>query len=105
LHPGLRIGIDRGAEETVLVIAGELDLSTTDQLADTVRSELRNPPTRLVLDLAGMTFCDSIGLGTLIVLSRAARNQNTFLQLRNPDESFLRTVEITGVGAGLNIAE
>jgi anti-anti-sigma factor len=104
MHPGLSIGVDRGGDETVLVVAGELDLSTTDQLADAVRSELRYPATRLVLDLAGMTFCDSIGLGTLIVLSRAARNQNTFLQLRNPDEAFLRTVEITGVGAGLNIA-
>jgi anti-anti-sigma factor len=101
---GLRIGVSRTEDETVLLIAGEVDLSTTDQLAEAVRAELRDPPTRLVLDLARMTFCDSIGLGTLIVLSRAARNQNTFLQLRNADETFLRTVEITGVGAGLNIA-
>jgi len=58
-----------------------------------------------VLDLADLTFCDSLGLGTLVVLSRAARVQQTYLLLRNPSPFFARMLDVTGVRTGLNIAE
>ncbi len=100
----LSIGVDHDdADTTVLVVAGELDMSTTAQLTEVVQGELRDAPTRIVVDLAGLTFCDSLGLGTLVVLSRTARNQNTFLQLRNPSPFFTRMLEVTGVREGLNI--
>ena len=91
--------------ETVVTLAGELDLSTADVLATTVSDELRLNPGRIVLDLAGLTFCDSLGLGTLVVLSRTARNQQTYLQLRNPSQFFTRMLDVTGVGQSLNLAE
>jgi hypothetical protein len=47
-------------------------------LADTVNDELREAAGRIVLDLAGLSFCDSLGLGTLVVLSRTARVQQTY---------------------------
>ena len=91
-------------EETVLALAGELDLATAPKLSETVAAELRDSPGRIVVDLAGLTFCDSLGLGTLIVLSRTAQNQNTFLQLRNPRPFFTQMLDITGVRQGLNIS-
>src|SRR5882757_6937445 len=68
----LRISVSRGDAETVVSVNGDLDVSTATRLADTVNEELREPPSRIVLDLAGLTFCDSLGLGTLVVLSRTA---------------------------------
>lgn len=91
-------------EETVLALTGELDLATAPKLSETVTAELRDSPGRIVVDLAGLTFCDSLGLGTLIVLSRTAQNQNTFLQLRNPRPFFTQMLDITGVRQGLNIS-
>ena len=63
-----------------------------------MNEELREPPSRIVLDLAGLTFCDSLGLGTLVVLSRTARVQQTYLLLRNPSPFFTRMLDVTGVG-------
>jgi anti-sigma B factor antagonist len=101
---GLAISVVREPDQTVLAVAGELDLATAARLADTVDAELRGSPGRIVVDLAEVTFCDSLGLGTLIVLSRTAQNQNTFLQLRNLRPFFRKMLDITGVGPGLNIS-
>ena len=100
----LRMSVAHREDETVVTLAGELDISTADLLATTVTEELRLTPGRIVLDLAGLTFCDSLGLGTLVVLSRTARNQQIYLLLRNPSDFFTRMLDVTGVGQGLNVA-
>jgi anti-sigma B factor antagonist len=101
----LRVSVAHGADETVVALAGELDMSTAEQLSGAVNDELRLGRGRIVLDLADLTFCDSLGLGTLVVLSRAARVQQTYLVVRNPSPFFNRMLDVTGVRAGLNIAD
>ena len=101
---GLRVSVTHGTGETVVAISGELDVSTTDKLSQAVHDQLRHGPGRIVLDLADLTFCDSLGLGTLVVLSRTARIQQTFLQLRNLSPFFSQMLDVTGLRAGLNIA-
>lgn len=101
----LRVSVAHGDDETVVTVSGELDMSTAERLAETVNRELREGGTRIVLDLADLTFCDSLGLGTLVVLSRAARVQQTYLLLRNPSPFFRRMLDVTGVRTGLNIAD
>ena len=101
----LRVRVSGDPDEAVLTLVGELDVSNVDRLSAAVTEVLATGVGRVVLDLAGLTFCDSRGLGTLIVLSRAAQLQQSFLVLRHPSPSFARTVEITGVQAGLNITE
>jgi anti-sigma B factor antagonist len=101
----LRVSVAHDEEETVVSVSGELDVSTADHLAETVNDQLRDSPGRIVVDLAGLDFCDSLGLGTLVVLSRTARVQQTYLVLRNPSPFFTRMLEVTGVGEGLNIAQ
>jgi anti-sigma B factor antagonist len=94
----LRVSVARTGEETVIAVAGQLDLSTVDALSDAVTAELRDSPGRLILDFAGLTFCDSRGLGTLVVLQRAARTQRTYLAVRNPSPFFSRMLDVTGMG-------
>jgi anti-sigma B factor antagonist len=101
----LRVSVAHGDDETVVALAGELDMSTADQLSGTVNEELRLGPGRIVLDLSDLTFCDSLGLGTLVVLSRQARVQQTYLVVRNPSPFFTRMLDVTGVRAGLNLAD
>jgi anti-anti-sigma factor len=101
----LRVSVAHGDDETIVAIAGELDMSTAERLSGAVNEELRQAPGRIVLDLADLTFCDSLGLGTLVVLSRTARSQETYLVVRNPSPFFSRMLDVTGVRAGLNIAD
>ncbi len=101
----LKLSVVPAGDDTVVHVSGELDMSTTDRLRDVVEAQLRENPSRIVLDLTELTFCDSLGLGTLVVLSRAARKQQTSLVLRNPGPFLNRMLDVTGVRAGLTITD
>jgi anti-sigma B factor antagonist len=101
----LALSVVPAADGAVVHAGGELDMSTTDQLSDVINGLLREGHRRIVLDLTNLTFCDSLGLGTLIVLTRAARKQQTSLVLRNPGPFLTRMLDVTGVREGLTIAE
>jgi anti-anti-sigma factor len=58
-----------------------------------------------VLDMAGVTFCDSQGLGTLVVLSRKATMAQSCLVLVNVGDFLLRVLDITGLRGALMIQE
>jgi anti-sigma B factor antagonist len=54
----------------VLVIAGEIDRDTRAVLREAADRALQDGPDLLVLDLAGVTFCDSSGLSLFVDLYR-----------------------------------
>ncbi|GAA2899009.1 STAS domain-containing protein [Streptosporangium fragile] len=59
----------------------------------------------LLLDLAPMTFCDSMGLGTMIAVSRGCLSRGVRLVLVAPPPSLRRTLAITGLGAVLQVRD
>jgi anti-sigma B factor antagonist len=103
-RPELTIVVERDPAEVVLHLVGEIDVSTTTKLAATVSDVLHaDAPPRLVLDMAGVTFCDSQGLGTLVVLSRRTRLASSVLVLTNVGDFLLRVLDITGLRGALMI--
>lgn len=84
-------------------LTGEIDMLTTTRLVDTVNDLLAEPPARIVLDLSGVTFCDSQGLGTLVVLSRKATTAQSVLVLTNVGDFLIRVLDITGLRSALMI--
>lgn len=84
-------------------LSGEIDLSTAPRLSTTITDLLSEPPPRVVLDMAGVTFCDSQGLGTLVVLSRKAGLVHSCLVLTNVGDFLLRVLDITGLRPALMI--
>lgn len=76
---------------------------TAAQLSTVVNEVLTDPPARIVLDLAGVTFCDSQGLGTLVVLSRKASHAQSLLILTHVGDFLLRVLDITGLRSALMI--
>jgi len=104
-RPDLSISVQRGPSEALVTLAGEIDMSTVGRLS-TVVGELLNPaPPRVVLDLADVTFCDSQGLGTLVVLSRKVALAQSVLVLINVGDFLLRVLDITGLRGALMIQE
>jgi anti-anti-sigma factor len=87
----------------VISLSGEIDLSTAPRLSSTVAELLTTAPPRVVLDMAGVTFCDSQGLGTLVVLSRKAGLAHSCLVLINVGDFLLRVLDITGLRPALMI--
>jgi anti-sigma B factor antagonist len=102
-RPELSIRTQRTPGEAVVQLVGEIDMLTSARLATTVNELLTEPPPRIVLDLAGVTFCDSQGLGTLVVLSRKATTAQSVLVLTNVGEFLLRVLDITGLRSALMI--
>lgn len=103
-RPELSIAVQRAPDEVVIHLAGEIDVLTVVELSTVVSGLLGEPPSRIVLDMAGVTFCDSQGLGTLVVLSRKAQHARTVLALANVGDFLLRVLDITGLRSALMIS-
>nr|WP_296067640.1 STAS domain-containing protein [uncultured Actinoplanes sp.] len=102
-RPELSIEVQNAPDEVVFHLAGEIDVLTVNKLSSMVNETLADPPARIVLDMAGVTFCDSQGLGTLVVLSRKAQHARAVLALTNVGEFLMRVLDITGLRSALMI--
>ena len=103
-RPELSIAVQRAPDEVTLSLAGEIDVFTVVKLSAMVNEVLGDPPARIVLDMSGVTFCDSQGLGTLVVLSRKAQHARSVLALTNVGDFLLRVLDITGLRSALMIS-
>ena len=104
-RPELSITVQHAPDEITFVLAGEIDVLTVTQLSALVNEELAEPPARIVLDMSGVTFCDSQGLGTLVVLSRKASHAQSVLMLTNVGDFLMRVLDITGLRGALMIKD
>jgi anti-sigma B factor antagonist len=102
-RPELSISVERTAGEAVITLAGEIDILTAARLNEVVTGLLSEAPPRIVVDMGGVTFCDSQGLGTLVVLSRKAGTAQSVLVLTNVAGFLLRVLDITGLRSALMI--
>jgi anti-anti-sigma factor len=83
--------VDKGR---VVALRGELDASTSGELAD----HLVGPPGSLVVvDLLGLTFVDSSGLGAIHAARRKVLADGGNLVVCRPKPAVLRVLEITGL--------
>jgi anti-sigma B factor antagonist len=81
---------------TVLALAGELDLATIGVLKDAVGDRL-TPDAHIVLDLAGLTFCDSTGLGAFVALHRQARTSGARFAVAAPRRRIADLFTLSGI--------
>lgn len=92
------VRIDDGAV-TRLQVRGELDLATTELLEEHVMRALDGGPRpqRLIVDVAGLMFCDSSGIDLLLAAQAAARERGVELRVARPTGIVRRSLEVTGV--------
>ena len=83
---------------TVVEVAGELDLHSAPQLrAELTRAIESSAPPRVIVDLSGVTFLDSTGVGVLVGALKRAREADGKLHFCNPQPRVCRVFEITGL--------
>jgi anti-sigma B factor antagonist len=81
---------------TVVELAGRVTLGEGSSALRTKLKELLSQgKTRLVLDLAEVTYVDSAGLGTLVAGYTSAQNQGANLKLANLTKRFHEQLNIT----------
>ena len=96
--------IDMRADGGVLVarVAGELDLTARDTLTESLQAGVADPDVdRLVVDMAGVTFCDSSGLGALLDVRRAAAEADVDMVLRDVSRQVSRLLDLADVDGWL----
>jgi anti-sigma B factor antagonist len=82
---------------TVVSLYGELDVATAPSLREQLIGLVNDGSTQLVLDLEGIDFLDSTGLGTLIGALRRARTHGGDLRLVCTETRVTRLFEIPGL--------
>ncbi|MEU4622373.1 STAS domain-containing protein [Actinoplanes sp. NPDC023801] len=103
-RPELSIAVQRAPDEVTIQLAGEIDVLTVTELSTVVNELIGDDQLiRIVLDMGGVTFCDSQGLGTLVVLSRKAQHAQMVLALANVGDFLMRVLDITGLRSALMI--
>jgi anti-anti-sigma factor len=95
---------DEVAGRTLLAVAGEIDTQTTDELRGKV-DELDVSHRTLVLDLHGVEFVDSSGLGALLGIKKQQDRGGGLLQLTRLSEPVARIIEITKMDRVFEIVE
>ena len=79
---------------TVLTVAGELDVVGAPELRQSVMDAVKNGNHRLALDLSGVDFIDSFGIGVLVGALKRVRLLDGDLMVVIPEPRVRRVLEV-----------
>jgi len=87
----------------VVTVRGNLDLDSAPSLAVCLSEALDRPEPRVVVDLSGVDFCDSIGLSTFVTGHNRARAAGGWLRLAGPGEFLEQLLDTVGLARRLGV--
>ena len=79
-------------------LTGRLEFTDHDRLRDIVA--LLDGPNlrRFVMDVSGLDFIDSAGLGMILILQEEAEQKNIKLVVRGPRDDVKRSIDLAKIG-------
>src|SRR3989442_15394295 len=93
----LSIETERIGDVVVLHVAGEVDVFTAPQLREALVGAIEDGCRDVVVDLQGVDFLDSTGLGVLVAGLKRVRQYGGHLLLGCTREPILKILDITGL--------
>lgn len=90
---------------TIVEVGGEIDVYTAPTLRDRLNSLVAEGHHHLVVDMQGVEFLDSTGLGVLVGGLKRVRSHDGSLRLVCSDERILKVFRITGLTKVFQIHE
>jgi anti-sigma B factor antagonist len=100
----VEIDIEDSGDYRILRPTGDLDVYTVGSLRDSLGKMIEDGTPRVVVDLDGVPFMDSSGLGALMGGVRRMREAGGDLAIACTREQHLKLFTITGFGEGVSIA-
>jgi anti-sigma B factor antagonist len=88
---------DERGDLTVIAVKGEVDLYTAPSLKERIADLVSGGKSKLAVDLAGVEFMDSTGLGVLIGALKRCKEAGGSLSLVAPREPVIKVLSITGL--------
>ena len=92
----LKVETAHHGQVCVLAVAGELDLCTAANLAESAAAALRIPAERFVLDLSGLRFVDCCGARALVAMTQAVPASCPVI-VRSVSPAVRRVMDLMGV--------
>jgi anti-sigma B factor antagonist len=87
----------RQADNGITVVAptGRLDVAGAPALKEAISEVVKNGPPRIVIDMQGVSFVDSTGLGSVISALKQIRSSQGELRLAAPNQQARVVLELT----------
>jgi anti-anti-sigma factor len=99
-----KLDVEERGDTVEARISGDLDMAATFRLEPELERLTRRSGVRsLVIDLDGVEFIDSSGLGLLLATHDRLRTAQLELVLANPSASVRRMLELTGAVSDLPV--
>lgn len=86
---------------SVVSVSGRLNMVTAPRVREAIQTAVENNQPHVAVDLSGVVFLDSSGLGALIAGLKTAREAGGDVRLVNPTEQVQLVLELTNMGTVL----
>ena len=86
-------------DSAVVKVAGELDITTIDDLEEAVQPILDREPERLVIDVSSLRFADSSAIALWVKWSTIVRG----LEIHDPQPLLRRVIDSMGLAQTLRV--
>lgn len=96
-EPQFAVTVDDRGDVAVVQMSGELDVYTAPALRETLTEQISGSANRVVVDLTGLSFMDSTGLGVLLGTRKAAVAVSKSLAVVSVEGPVMRLISITGL--------
>jgi len=93
----LQWSVSAGDREVIVAVEGELDLANADALAKVLQAVVDEKPSKVIVDLASLSFLDSTGIRCFVGAAQAAAKVGCQLVVRNPSGMVDRVLQLCGV--------
>jgi len=87
----------------VLILRGSLDIDTAASLKANLNRLVERPSPHVVVDLAGLDFCDSMGIGVLVTAHGRAMERGGWVRLAAPSGFLRRLLDTLGLTEYLSL--
>src|SRR4051794_33924187 len=93
----LRVDCEVHGTSAEVALNGDLDMAAAFRLEPTIdRLGSENSVCELVIDLAGVNFIDSAGLGSLLSTQQRLHDLGVDAKVRRPSEAVERVLDVSG---------
>ena len=93
-----RASVSAGESGPVIMLSGDVDLSSVAELSDLVTAQLSGGTLHLTIDVSGLTFADSASVRVLMLAAATLRKRGGGLVLLRPQPALSRLMEIMDAG-------
>lgn len=95
----IKVTTREAGDRTVIDVEGEVDVFTAPKLRETIIGAINDGKDRLIVNLSGVDFMDSTGLGVLVGGLKRVKERNGELAIAGAQGTVLRVLNVTGLNA------